>query len=188
MRLTVSGVRFRPALFWEILRVGAPGSLNTVLTNLNIALLTGPVAPFGTFATDRGIAPSTAATALGLLSGCTIIGSLLAGTVSDRIGRKNPLALIYFLRAAAFVCLLTAHSSWMLYLFAAVAGISWFSTVPLTVALTAEIYGVRHMGTLVGIAFTSHQVDGAVSIYLAGRLFDLSGSYTVVYVVRLPSY
>jgi MFS family permease len=137
------------------------------------------------FATDRGIAPGTAATALGLLGGCNIIGSLLAGTVSDRLGRKNPLALIYLLRAAAFVFLLTAHSPWMLYLFAAVAGLSWFSTVPLTVALTAEIYGVRHMGTLVGIAFTSHQVGGAVSIYLAGRLFDVSGSYTVVYLVGI---
>jgi len=140
---------------------------------------------FVAFATDRGIAPSTAATALGLLGGFNIVGSLLAGTVSDRVGRKNPLALIYLLRAAAFVFLLAADTPWMLYLFAAVAGVSWFSTVPLTVALTAEIYGVRHMGTLVGIAFTSHQVGGAVSIYLAGRLFDLSGSYSLVYVVGI---
>jgi putative MATE family efflux protein len=50
VRLTVRGARLRPALFWEILRVGAPGSLNTILTNLNIALLTGLVGPFGTFA------------------------------------------------------------------------------------------------------------------------------------------
>lgn len=50
VRLRGSGVRFRPALFWEILRVGAPGSLNTLLTNLNIALLTSLVAPFGTLA------------------------------------------------------------------------------------------------------------------------------------------
>jgi MFS family permease len=140
---------------------------------------------FVAFATDRGMAPTTAATALGLLGGCNIIGSLLAGTVSDRVGRKNPLALIYLVRAAAFVFLLTAYTPWMLYLFAVVAGLSWFSTVPLTVALTAEIYGVRHMGTLVGIAFTSHQVGGAVSIYLAGRLFDLSGSYTGVYLVGI---
>jgi hypothetical protein len=41
------------------------------------------------------------------------------------------------------------------------------------------------MGTLVGLAFTSHQVGGAVSIYLAGRLFDLSGSYSLVYVVGI---
>jgi putative MATE family efflux protein len=49
-RLTIGGVRFRRTLFWEILRVGAPGSLNTVFTNLSVALLTGLVGPFGTFA------------------------------------------------------------------------------------------------------------------------------------------
>jgi putative MATE family efflux protein len=50
VRLSPSGVRLRPALFAEILRVGAPASLNTVLTNLNVVLLTGLVGPFGTFA------------------------------------------------------------------------------------------------------------------------------------------
>jgi putative MATE family efflux protein len=48
VRLSFSGVRLRPRLFGEILRVGAPGALNTVLTNLNVALLTGLVGPFGT--------------------------------------------------------------------------------------------------------------------------------------------
>jgi Na+-driven multidrug efflux pump len=50
VRLTVRGMRFKRALFWEILRVGAPGSLNTLLTNLNIVLLTSLVGPFGTLA------------------------------------------------------------------------------------------------------------------------------------------
>jgi putative MATE family efflux protein len=50
VRLRVSGVHLRRTLFWEILRVGAPGSLNTLLTNLNVALLTSLVGPFGTFA------------------------------------------------------------------------------------------------------------------------------------------
>jgi putative MATE family efflux protein len=45
--LTLRGLRLRRALFWEILRVGAPGSLNTVLTNLTVVLLTGLVGPFG---------------------------------------------------------------------------------------------------------------------------------------------
>lgn len=57
---------------------------------------------FVAFATDRGISPITAAIALGLLGGFKIVGTLLAGTVSDRLGRKNPLALIYMVRAAAF--------------------------------------------------------------------------------------
>jgi putative MATE family efflux protein len=50
VRLSVRGLRLRRALFWEILRVGAPGSLNTILTNLTVVLLTGLVGPFGTAA------------------------------------------------------------------------------------------------------------------------------------------
>jgi putative MATE family efflux protein len=50
LRLSLRRVRLRWTLFAEILRVGAPGSLNTVLTNLNVALLTGLVGPFGTLA------------------------------------------------------------------------------------------------------------------------------------------
>jgi putative MATE family efflux protein len=46
--LPLRGVRLRRALFWDILRVGGPGSLNTVLTNLTVVLLTGLVGPFGT--------------------------------------------------------------------------------------------------------------------------------------------
>jgi MFS family permease len=140
---------------------------------------------FVAFATDRGIAPATAATTLGLLGGCNILGTLLAGAVSDRLGRKNPLALVYLVRAAAFGLLLTADAAWQLYLFACLAGLAWFSTVPLTVSLTAEIYGIRHMGTLVGLVFMSHQMGGALSSYLAGWLFDLTGSYTAIYLMGI---
>jgi Na+-driven multidrug efflux pump len=50
VRLSFRGLRFRRAYFWEILRVGAPGSLNTILTNLTVVLMTGLVGPFGTAA------------------------------------------------------------------------------------------------------------------------------------------
>jgi len=44
------GFRPRQRLFADILRVGAPGALNTVLTNLTIVMVTGLVGSFGTFA------------------------------------------------------------------------------------------------------------------------------------------
>jgi putative MATE family efflux protein len=50
VRLSFRRLRLRWALFWEILRVGAPGSLNTILTNLTVVLMTGLVGPFGTTA------------------------------------------------------------------------------------------------------------------------------------------
>ncbi len=137
---------------------------------------------FVSYVTDRGIAPNVAATALGLLGGFNIVGLLLGGMISDRIGRKIPLATIYFVRALAIAVLLVADTPWMLYGFAMVAGLSWSSSVPLTIALTGEIYGLRHMGTLVGFVFLSHQIGGAASTYLAGRLFDVRGSYHAVFV------
>jgi Na+-driven multidrug efflux pump len=48
VRLTFRGLEIRRSLFWEILRVGAPGSVNTILTNLTVVLMTGLVGPFGT--------------------------------------------------------------------------------------------------------------------------------------------
>jgi putative MATE family efflux protein len=48
VRLTFKGLEIRRELFWEILRVGAPGSVNTVLTNLTVVFITGLVGPFGT--------------------------------------------------------------------------------------------------------------------------------------------
>ncbi|ETX01823.1 MFS transporter [Candidatus Entotheonella palauensis] len=137
---------------------------------------------FVPFATDRGISPHVATNALGLLHGVNIVGLLLGGMISDRVGRKIPLAIIYFVRALAIGLLLVADTPLMFYVFAIVAGLSWFSSVPLTIALTGEIYGLRHMGTLVGFVFLSHQIGGAASTYLAGWLFDVSGSYNGVFL------
>jgi Na+-driven multidrug efflux pump len=50
VRLSLERVRFRTRLFWDILRVGAPGALNTIQTNLTIVILTGLVGPFGSLA------------------------------------------------------------------------------------------------------------------------------------------
>jgi MATE family, multidrug efflux pump len=50
VRLSVGSLRIRWAPLWEILRVGIPGSLNTIQANLTVVLLTGLVGSFGTFA------------------------------------------------------------------------------------------------------------------------------------------
>jgi putative MATE family efflux protein len=47
VRPTLRDLRLQPALFLEILRVGAPGSLNTLFTNLTVVVLTSLVGPFG---------------------------------------------------------------------------------------------------------------------------------------------
>ena len=60
-------------------------------------------------------------------------------------------------------------------------GILWLSTVPLTSALVAHIFGVRYMATLFGIVFLSHQIGGFSGAWLGGVVYDATGSYDMVW-------
>jgi predicted MFS family arabinose efflux permease len=135
------------------------------------------------FATDRGYSPAAAASAFGLLSICSAIGALLSGIASDRLGRKNVLGLAYLLRGSAFVLLLLWQHELVLYVFAVIAGLSWLATPTPVMALTSEVYGLRALGTLAGISLLVHQIGGGASVWLAGILYDATGSYTLSFAL-----
>jgi MFS family permease len=137
------------------------------------------------FATDRGLSLETAAHAFGLMAICSVVGSLLAGAVADRIGRKNVLGMAYLIRAGSFALLLLWHHEWTLYVFAVVGGLVWLATPPSTMALTGEIYGLHSLGTLGSVSLLAHQIGGGTSVWLAGKLFDLTGSYTISFALAV---
>jgi putative MATE family efflux protein len=84
VRLTIAGQRLQGALFCAILRVGLPASLNTMLTNLNVAVLTSLVGPFGTFAlAGYGLGARLEYLQIPLVFG---FGSALVTMVSTNIG------------------------------------------------------------------------------------------------------
>ena len=145
-----------------------------------IALISTHFVPF---AIERGVSPATAATAYGLMSGLNVVGVLAVGALADRGGRKNLLGLVYALRGCAYAALLLAPGAWSLWSFVVIMGFSWWATLPLTSALTAEVYGLKHLGTLNGLAFTGHQIGGALSIQLGGTLRDLTGSYDLPFAI-----
>jgi MFS family permease len=146
----------------------------------SIALVTTHFVPF---AIERGFSPATAASAYGLMSGLNVVGVLAVGAVADRWGRKHPLGSVYALRGCAFAALLLLPGTWSLWSFVAIMGFSWWATLPLTSALTAEVYGLPHLGMLNGVAFTGHQIGGALSIQLGGLLHDFTGSYDLPFMV-----
>ena len=133
---------------------------------------------------ERGISGSTAATIFGYMMGLNIIGSLGAGILADKIGGiKNWLALVYLMRGMAYILLITVDSVAGLWIFASVAGFSWVATLPLTSSLTADVYGLKALGTISGITFMFHQIGGFGSVLLAGLLFDITGSYTLPFAI-----
>ena len=138
---------------------------------------------FVPYAIDRGVSPTTAATIFGVMSGLNVLGAVGAGALADRFGRKNLLALVYFLRGTAYALLLLMPGDMALWAFAIVAGFSWWATAPLTSSLTADVYGLRALGTITGVSFVFHQIGGAASVFLAGVLFDVTGSYTIPFAI-----
>ena len=142
-------------------------------------------AHFIPYAQDRGASPGMAALIFAVMNGLNIVGATSAGYLSDKVGgTKNWLTLVYVMRGLAyFILLITPTISGMsiagLWIFAAIAGFSWIATLPLTSSLTAEVYGLRAMGTISGITFMFHQIGGFCSVMLAGWLYDVTGSYTL---------
>ena len=134
-------------------------------------------------AVESGFSPATAATAFGVLSAMNTIGVLIVGPIADKMGNKSLLGMVYFFRGVGYILLLTLPGQWGLWAFAVVGGSSWIATVPLTTGLTADIYGLKKVGTLSGMVFLSHQIGGSIGIQFGGIMRDLTGSYTVPFAV-----
>lgn len=131
---------------------------------------------------DSGLDAALGAIALAVIGGANIIGSLTAGALGDRYSKKYVLSLLYLARAAlmaAFV--LVPLSPVTVLVFAAIMGLLWLSTVPLTSGLVAQIFGPQYMGMLFGFVFFSHQIGAFFGVWMGGLLFDMTGSYDVVW-------
>jgi MFS family permease len=134
------------------------------------------------FVVDRGLAPALGALALTLVGLANMIGSYLSGVLGGRYSKRYLLSFIYFARAAAFlVFILVPVTQVSVIVFSFVLGLLWLSTVPLTSGLVAQIFGPRYMATLFGIVFFSHQVGSFLGAWLGGYVYDLTGSYDVVW-------
>ncbi len=129
------------------------------------------------WAISENISPSEAALSFGVLSAVNGISVFCSGYFSDMFQRRIILGLVYFTRGVAFLALILLTGKMALWAFAIVGGMSWLATVPLTTALTSEIYGQKKLGSLVGLINMSHQLGGAASVILFGMVYDYFGNY-----------
>ena len=135
---------------------------------------------------DHGLTPGVATTALALIGLFNVFGTYLAGSLGGRLPKKYLLAAIYLLRSFTIVAfLLLPLSPTSVYVFSATMGLLWLSTVPLTTGLVADIFGVRYLSMLGGFVFLSHQVGSFLGAWLGGRLYDMTGSYDVVWWIAV---
>lgn len=133
-------------------------------------------------ALEHGFTEVTAATAVGLMGGMNILGTLASGWLSDRYDNRKLLAAYYGFRALSIAWLPFIFESQALFAFAVVYGLDWIATVPPTANLTAAIFGRASLGTLYGWIFFSHMVGAALAAYAGGFFRQILGDYHLIFI------
>ena len=152
-----------------------------------ITEICGPIAS-GSLLDTIGISTTTVlgGVAIGIIGLANIIGTVGAGMLGKHFPKKYLLAMIYTGRTLVSIWfIMTPVTPTTVVIFSFLMGLLWLATVPLTSGLIAHIYGLRYMGTLYGIVFFSHQLGGFMGVWLGGALYDLYGTYTIVWWVGI---
>ena len=125
-----------------------------------------------------GIDPSVTASALALIGLFNVFGSYLCGWLGGRYPRHLLLGGLYILRSAIItVYFLIPPTPLSTLIFAAAMGTLWLGVVPLVNGLVVQLFGLKFMATLTGVAFFSHQVGSFLGAWGGGVIYQAIGSY-----------
>ncbi len=129
-----------------------------------------------------GLDPSLGASALALIGLFNVFGSYAFGWLGGIYPKQFLLGGIYIVRSIAIATYFTLPAtSTSTLVFAAVMGSLWLGVVPLVNGLVAQLFGLRFMATLTGVAFFSHQVGSFIGAWGGGLIFDKLGTYDVAW-------
>jgi MFS family permease len=128
-----------------------------------------------------GYAPARAALVLSLVLACGAMGKLLIGWIADRIGGRLALAATLFGMALGIAMLTGARDRLPLVGFVAVFGLTVGAPLALIPLVAADSLGLKRFGTLYGLVGVFHTLGAAVGPVIAGRIFDVTGSYAFAF-------
>jgi MFS family permease len=134
----------------------------------------------------RGIDASIAASALGVIAVCNMLGSWCSGWLGGHYRKKYLLSGLYTCRSLVIIAFISFPvSNLSVLLFAGTIGFLWLGTVPLTSGIVAQVFGPRYLATLYGFVYLSHQLGSFAGIWFGGWLYDVTGSYDGVWLVSI---
>ncbi len=138
------------------------------------------------FLIDRGLSPQIGTIVLALIGLFNIFGTYYAGFLGGKIRKPLLLSSIYASRAVIIlIFILFPVTNLTGYIFAALMGVLWLSTIPLTQGTITTVFGVKNMSMLYGIAFLFHQVGAFLGGWLGGKVYDVTGSYDIVWYISI---
>lgn len=143
-------------------------------------LLVAPIAQEG------GMNPAQVATTVTIAGLAALPGMLLFGAACERVGRARLLSINFAVRCVTFLVMalyLRTHQPALMFAAAGVAGFTTRSTAPPFSLALINCFGFRSLGALLGLTGTVHQAAAALSLFMAGYLFDRTGSYAPTLLV-----
>tara|TARA_B100000676_G_C18028763_1_gene817253 strand:- start:521 stop:1774 length:1254 start_codon:yes stop_codon:yes gene_type:complete len=125
-----------------------------------------------------GLAPWLGAAALGTIGAFNAIGCYLLGWLGGKYPKNLVLGAVYVLRSVFIVIyFLVPATPATTLIFAAIMGILWLGIAPVVTGFITQIFGLKYVATLTGIAFFFHQVGSFIGVWGAGLILDSLGSY-----------
>ncbi|GEP35732.1 MFS transporter [Nocardioides szechwanensis] len=134
---------------------------------------------------DHGMPQTTSASLLALIGIFDIVGTIASGWLTDRVDSRYLLFAYYLLRGLSLLTVpwllaATVHPS--LFVFIVFYGLDWVATVPPTVALCREHFGVERAGVVFGWVFAAHMVGAGVAASFAGWVRQVEGDYQAAWL------
>ncbi len=158
-------------MLWIMFMFGAAAGL----------LVIGILKPYGV---HSGLSAAAAANAVGVLALFNGAGRIVWGTVSDKIGRKHAMTLMFLLQSVMMLALINMGSTEMtLSIAAAWIGFNFGGNLALFPTTTADFFGTKNVGINYGLMFTAYGVAGIAGPILAGSVFDMTGSYMWAFIL-----
>ncbi len=134
-------------------------------------------------ARDLGLDPVQAAGVMSILTAVSAVMRLAGGMMADRMDKRKLLSILTTVMAMSMVWMSAADRSWMLYPFAVVFGLTFGGGDTSVIAVVTDVFGIEKVGTMMGILMISWGMGSASGPYLAGWVFDLTGSYYWAFLI-----
>jgi len=137
------------------------------------------------FAEGKSFSVIIIGTVVAIIATFNIVGTIGTGYLSDRLSRSKLLAMIYWIRGVMFILVITAENPVLLYVFAVLYGVTEMASIAPTSSLCAHLFKQYSIGAVFGFVSVSHQLGAALGSLVPGVLFDLTGSYSMVFVMSI---
>ena len=163
----------------------APGTLQCLICAAGLGCCIAMAAPqvhIVAHVTDLGYAAQHGAAMLSLMLGTGIVSRIGSGFISDRIGGLRTLLLGSVLQAVTLAAFLGADTLTLLYVVSAVFGLSQGGIVPSYTIIIRTFFPAHEAGRRVGWAMLFTFAGMALGGWMAGALYDLTGSYTASFI------